>query len=742
MNKPQLLLICFLTISYVSDAIAQQTSSLGDTLGAFNAGVVTPTPDRALRGIEFADGHYWITGNDPDAGWQRKLYKFSADGQTLVQYWTYSSLMENWSDLAYDGDFLYGAGIDTIYQIDMLSGQRTGVQWKSPIYYNSGITYDPASDHFWVSGDGNIIYEINRQGNIINSLAFIQDLPTAGLAWDTWTTGGPYLWVYSMKYTSTDVRPKFYQMQPSTGQLTGVSFEGVNMNPFGVDGALSFTLTDEVMSGEVVFAALQSSNYIQNYDGLDWVVLYDLDPVGTGVPGPEISVSPPFIENDLLPNDSVDVAVFIGNLSDEWDLNWFATLEYPYPGGGEPGDILQSFDVTALTAPDFDKNMNSLVFLDDHIYIVTQPGFNTPSHLYKISKDDSEIVSKVPTPGGFGSAWSAITADDNYLYAATTYVIAKIDPNTLQTISFTPKPNFYVVTMAYDPQNDNFYLGNGGVIRKINSAGEQLNFYTIPYNVKGLAWDSWSPGGPYLWAYHQTGGQDAPIEAMRLDPETGSINGIAFPGEILSVDSTFNDIAMDIFVTPNWQENKLVMLALHSSATAESGAQAKLVITYDLATTPAPGWIKLVQPSAGVTSALSTDTLYVRLMAIMEDTLMTANLVINSNDVLNPKTYIPVNFVMLPNITTGAIELSTSGKGLIQNMFPNPAAETVNLQFSETITTGRIEIYNALGTLVFSLETERNAKSLSIDIRSFSSGIYHVIFISGNSKDQRKLMIR
>lgn len=742
MNKPQLLLICFLTISYVSGAIAQQTSSLGDTLGAFNAGVVTPTPDRALHGIEFAEGYYWITGNDPDAGWQRKLYKISADGQTLVQYWTYSSLMENWSDLAYDGDFLYGAGIDTIYQIDMQSGQRTGVQWKSPIYYNSGITYDPASDHFWVSGDGNIIYEINRQGNIISSLAFIQDLPTAGLAWDTWTAGGPYLWVYSMKYTSTDVRPKFYQMQPSSGQLTGVSFEGVNMNPFGVDGALSFTLSDEIIAGEVVFATLQSSNYIQNQDGLDWVVLYDLDPVGTGIPGPTVSVSPSFIENDLLPNDSVDVAVFIENLSGEWDMNWFATLEYPGSGGGEPGDILQSFDVTALTAPDYDKNMLSLVFLNDHIYIVTAPDFNTPSYLYKITKDGSEIVSRVPTPGGFGSSWTAITADDQYLYAATTYVIAKIDPNTLQTISFTPKPNFYVVTMAYDPQNENFYLGNGGIIRKINSAGDQLNFYTIPYNVKGLAWDSWSPGGPYLWAYHQTGGQDAPVEAMRLDPETGSISGIVFPGENLSIDSTFNDIAMDIFITPNWQENKLVMLALHSSATVESGTQAKLIIAYDLATTPAPGWIKLLQPSSGATSALSTDTLYVRLMAIMEDILMTANLVINSNDVLNPKTYVPVNFVMLPSITTGVSEPGVSGSALIQNMFPNPASDNLQFVFNEAIAQGRIDIYNASGLLVKTLPVGNRSSSFTIDVSQLQQGYYHVVLVTPESRDHKKLLIR
>ena len=104
---------------------AAQTSTLGDTLGSFNAGILTPTPDRVLHGIEFADGYFWATGFDPDDQYNHKLYKFSADGQSLVEYWNYGLEFAGWKGLAYDGQYLYVADIDTIRQLDMATGQKT-----------------------------------------------------------------------------------------------------------------------------------------------------------------------------------------------------------------------------------------------------------------------------------------------------------------------------------------------------------------------------------------------------------------------------------------------------------------------------------------------------------------------------------------------------------------------------------------------------------------------------------------
>ena len=43
-----------------------------ETLLSFNAGALTPTPDRGLAGIVFAEDHFWITGFDPDDNYSHK----------------------------------------------------------------------------------------------------------------------------------------------------------------------------------------------------------------------------------------------------------------------------------------------------------------------------------------------------------------------------------------------------------------------------------------------------------------------------------------------------------------------------------------------------------------------------------------------------------------------------------------------------------------------------------------------
>jgi len=62
---------------------AAQTTAFGDTLFSFNAGLLTPTPDRALSGVAFAEGHVWVTGFNPPV-YDHRLYKISADGSDLV----------------------------------------------------------------------------------------------------------------------------------------------------------------------------------------------------------------------------------------------------------------------------------------------------------------------------------------------------------------------------------------------------------------------------------------------------------------------------------------------------------------------------------------------------------------------------------------------------------------------------------------------------------------------------------
>lgn len=729
-------LILFVFVSNV------RAYNLGDTLGAFNAGILTPTPDRALQGIVFAQGHYWITGADPGSNWQRKLYKLSADGQNLIDFWTYNSLQDLWKGLAFDGTFLYGAGIDTIYQINMETGQRTGFKIKSPIYYNSGIAYDPQTDQFWVSGDGNIIYRINREGEITSSMAFIQDLPTASLAWDSWTPGGPYLWVWSSKYTPSDVRPKAYQMNPATGQLTGVSFEGENMFPTGADGPLGLSLSDEIIPGKVVFTALQSSNYIQWNDQLDWVVLYDLDPENSGIPGPEISVDPASIQNDLMPGDSIDIAINISNLSGNYGLNWIASLQYPNQSTGEAGSLINQFNFDSILPDSVSNQISSVVFLKDHFFISTRQGFNKPATLTKISRDGSTVVDVVQlfqsSPGG-----SALATDGDKIFISSTYVIYEFDPDSNLVTDYIPKTNFFVQAMAYDVQNERFFLAGGSSIKTIDRNGNQSNFYTTPYDIEGLSWDSWSSGGPYLWVH--TSNEEG-LQLIRINPATGMATEVSFQGTIIGTDPAFPDQPGDIFITADYQQNSLVMLALNAVYDSVQGSMENLLV-YDLEVIPAPRWISFDGPTIGNTLPLENSELWVRLHAIMEDTLMTAQIVIHSNDVVNPQLVIPVNFRMLPETITHINSEKAIQNLSINKIFPNPFTDQTNVEWNlQKEGFVSIELMNMQGVSHHLIEKRLMSKGLhqlQLNLDELPAGLYLLrISIDGEKQSYTKTVIK
>lgn len=738
-------IILFLTLSLffiVQSSVAQnQESSLGDTISSFNAGVLTPTPDRILQGVEYAQRHFWVTGSDPDDNFNQKLYKFSRDEQNLVEYWEIDPGATTLKDLAYDGEFLYAAGVDTIYQINPANGQLTGVTIPGPEYYLNGLAYDPEHNHFWVSGDGNLIYEIDFAGNVIKTVSFPQDLPTAGMAWDTVTAAGPYLWVWSMKYTSDDVRPKAYQIAPSTGELTGVTFEGVLMHPSGSEGADyagGAAITTEYIANKTTLIGIHGSSFQDSYDQLDWIVTYDLDPLGSGIPGPEISVNPQSIENNVMPGDSVDIPITVSNNSDSYQLNWQTGLEYPFTDtSASPGDSLLSFNATEIT-PDNNDRLKGIAFAGNHLFISSQTNFDDQFKLYKIKKDGSEIINTY-TLGSLYQGWTTITSDGAYIYGAQQYQINKFDPDSGYIVDSYPRPNFSPSGMAYDPQQEHFFLGGGnGAIMKINKEGDELNFYTTPYDIAGLSWDNWSPGGPFLWVYYYDE-ENATIRAKRINPDTGGDTGASFEGINLSDAPSLADEPLDIAVTPNWQENKLVMTALHDSYD-EANGNSDEVIVYDMAITPAPGWIELLPQSYGNTAPQGEDVFTVRLKAIMEDTLMSAQIVITSNDVLQPKTIIPVNFRMMPALPTSVEKYNSKTNARITNVYPNPARDIVNIQLRDDSNPAIVRIYSLSGKRVFEKEYSKGGAHI-IGIGNLTGGIYYISVETNSKRETKKLVI-
>ncbi len=230
----------------------------GDIL--FTYDVETPTGDTGCLGVEFDGTYLWVTGRDSGSGDIHKLHKFDADGSHIISYEQGTSSDWGWRDLAWDGNYLYASDENELAQIDPTTGSIVGTLPK-PAGFETvpcrGLAYDPATDHFYTANWASNIVEFDRSGNIINSYPNL--LSIYGLAWDNVTDGGPWLWVYSQDELTDDVKVLVSQVDPTTGEPTGVQFVG-HYDPAAERNIAGGACFVEDWDGEPIFIGLSQSS--------------------------------------------------------------------------------------------------------------------------------------------------------------------------------------------------------------------------------------------------------------------------------------------------------------------------------------------------------------------------------------------------------------------------------------------------------------------------------------------------
>ncbi|MCK4312404.1 MAG: hypothetical protein KAW88_06690, partial [Candidatus Cloacimonetes bacterium] len=204
--------------------------------------------------------------------------------------------------------------------------------------------------------------------------------------------------------------------------------------------------------------------------------------------------------------------------------------------------------------------VNSLFSQSDEIWdihfqfdISTPSGFSSPtgaetdgSYFY-VSNSSTNEIAKFDLDGNWIENFSInglpfglhdLTYDGTYFYAGdgTTNTIYEMDFST-QSIVNVIYPPLPIRTIAYDSEQDAFWVTNWftNTLFLIDRNGFVLNQYVFPINLNGLAYDSYTVGEPYLWAFTgiYTGG-DGIIE--QFDPLNGTFTGIThnvsedFPG--------------------------------------------------------------------------------------------------------------------------------------------------------------------------------------------------------------------
>jgi hypothetical protein len=273
--------------------------AVGDEL--FQVDAETITGDETLLGMEYAEGYFWVTGaNNDSAGAPNYLYKIDTAGNLVATYPQASDPGWGWRDLAYDGAYLYASDSALVEQIDPATGAATGVTIACPINPCRALAYDPATDHFWTASFSSDLYEFDRSGSVINS--FSNSLAVYGAAWDVWSPGGPYLWVWSQDGTPGVLAT---QIDPVTGVPTGIAFVGTDTSGSDIAGGATIINGDHPdFGGMVIFAGLHQATP-------DVIVGYDLEAVA-GFDIPWLSEDPitgtVSVASDLLVDVTFDAA--------------------------------------------------------------------------------------------------------------------------------------------------------------------------------------------------------------------------------------------------------------------------------------------------------------------------------------------------------------------------------------------------------------------------------------------------
>jgi hypothetical protein len=297
--------------------------------------------------------------------------------------------------------------------------------------------------------------------------------------------------------------------------------------------------------------------------------------------------------------------------------------------------------------------------------------------------------------------------------------------------------------MTYDPQKDHFWIGSGnGAIIEIDRQGNEVNFFVTSYDIEGMAWDQWSPGGPFLWIWTtDTTINGALATAYRLDPETATVTGVSFPGINLSGDPGQPDEAQAATITRDLYEDKLVFIALHNSN--DSLDKNDKVAVYDLDVIPPPEWIELTGPTHGTVIPGGTGSLTVKMKAIMNDTVMTAGIKISSNDIVDPEVIIPVNVTM--QLITGISEISDDREPSLMQNEPNPAVNNTKIRFSVPEDQRvALHFYDAAGNMVsgpIEKDVAAGTHEIRMNVQNLAPGAYFYILKGENFNLSKKMII-
>jgi len=228
-------------------------------------------------GVEFDGTYFYVTQS-----FSNFINQYDNTGNYIGQFSIPG--VSGLRDLAFDGTYMYGGSAgNIIYEMDFYTQSLIGTI-NSPNQTVRHIAYDELNNAFWVGNWNTDIDLVDRTGTVLNTIpAITMGLQLQGSAYDNYSDGGPFLWVFDQG--SGPGTPHYIrQIELSSGTLTGVQYNVTNdfPNSNGIGGGLF--VTNDYIQNKITLGGIlrDTTDILFGYDigsDLPWV---EIDPT-TGI---------------------------------------------------------------------------------------------------------------------------------------------------------------------------------------------------------------------------------------------------------------------------------------------------------------------------------------------------------------------------------------------------------------------------------------------------------------------------
>lgn len=271
------------------------------------ADVQTLTGDNQLLGIAQGNMVYCISGGY-SAG-TNQLYVFDQNWVLVRQFDQWSSTGWGWRDLCFDGEYFYGSDDYVVDCFDEYGVAYPAMNINGPTSPCRALAYDHITDTFWTQSFGGLMYNFDRAGAVLWSLA--STTGAHGFAWNEECnqmyiferTGNPATTVLEFDYGLTGWSTQIGLLPGLTDQGAGgfswvhdwSSFFGVPAYVglvHGIPNDMSFIVEANVECSTPVVLSAFTASVVPEGVALQWKTASELDCYGWYVQRDEVDISP------------------------------------------------------------------------------------------------------------------------------------------------------------------------------------------------------------------------------------------------------------------------------------------------------------------------------------------------------------------------------------------------------------------------------------------------------------------